>query len=121
MTPSQRIRLGGIAAVVLAAACSSGPEGSAPISGGSAQAGASTTAGAGAGAGTSTGAGTTSTGPTAVAVSAGGGGESTFVCDPPAAPGSFYERTADAFGSAEPASMCAYRGDALLIVNVAAI
>ena len=115
MTPSHRIRLGGLAAVALAAACSSGPEGSATLTGGSASASASTTAGAGAG----TGAGTTSNGPTAVAVSAGGG--STFVCDPPAAPGSLYERTADAFGSAEPASMCAYRGDALLIVNVAAI
>lgn len=100
-------------AIALAAACSSGPEGSATISGGPASSGASTTAGAGAGTGA------TATGATAVSV--GGGGESTFVCDPPAAPGSLYERTADAFGSAEPASMCAYRGDALLIVNVAAI
>jgi hypothetical protein len=118
MTFSQQTRLGEITAIMaiaLAAACSSGPAGSATSNAGGTSPGASPAA--------STGAGTTSTSTsaTAVAVSVGAAGGSTLACDPPAAPGTLYERTADAFGSAEPASMCAYRGDALLIVNVAAI
>jgi hypothetical protein len=50
-----------------------------------------------------------------------GGGDGTFVCDPPAAPGSIYERTGDAFGFTDPLPMCKYRGQVMLIVNTAAI
>jgi hypothetical protein len=53
--------------------------------------------------------------------SGGSGGSGDFVCDPVAAPGSIYERTADMFGSAGPSSMCKYRNDVMLIVNTAAI
>lgn len=44
-----------------------------------------------------------------------------FVCDPPAAPGSFYE-LADAsldIDILDPVSMCQYRGDVVLVVNTA--
>ena len=71
-----------------------------------------------------TGGATATTASVAVAVSASGsgaGGNGDFVCDPVAAPGSIYERTADMFGSAGPSSMCQYRGDVMLIVNTAAI
>jgi hypothetical protein len=58
------------------------------------------------------------------AVGAGGGGGAgggPFVCDPPAAAGSLYAQTGDAFGALDPLSMCQYRGDVLLIVNTAAL
>ncbi len=44
-----------------------------------------------------------------------------FVCDPPAAPGSLYEKDALLQFEFEPTSMCQYRGDVLLIVNTAAV
>jgi len=43
-----------------------------------------------------------------------------FVCDPPAAPGSLYENSANEFSTLIPISMCQYRGDVLLIVDTAA-
>lgn len=43
-----------------------------------------------------------------------------FVCDPPAAPDSLYELSA-LDRSGEESSMCRYRGDVVLIVNVAAL
>jgi hypothetical protein len=51
----------------------------------------------------------------------GAGGSDTFVCDPPAEPGSIWEKTADMFGAVEPVPMCRYRGDVLLIFNGAAL
>jgi hypothetical protein len=51
----------------------------------------------------------------------GSGGGGPFVCDPPAAAGSLYAQTGDAFGALDPISMCQYRGDVLLIVNTAAL
>lgn len=42
-----------------------------------------------------------------------------FVCDPPAAPGSLYEKGAPLQFEVEPTSMCLYRGEVLLIVNTA--
>jgi hypothetical protein len=44
-----------------------------------------------------------------------------FVCDPPAEPGSLYENAATGLFDIDPTSMCAYRGDVLLIVNTAAV
>jgi hypothetical protein len=51
-----------------------------------------------------------------------GVGGSSFVCDPPAEPGSLYELYAESYDieQLEPISMCEYRGDVLLIVNTAA-
>ncbi len=51
-----------------------------------------------------------------------GVGGSSFVCDPPAEPGSLYELFAESYDieKLEPVSMCEYRGDVLLIVNTAA-
>ena len=49
-----------------------------------------------------------------------GGGAAVGSCDPPAAPDSLYERTAETMGL-EQVSLCGYRGDVLLIVNVAAV
>lgn len=51
-----------------------------------------------------------------------GVGGSSFVCDPPAEPGSLYENFAESYDieKLEPVSMCEYRGDVLLIVNTAA-
>lgn len=51
-----------------------------------------------------------------------GGAPAPFVCDPPAEPGSLYELSAPSqdFTVGAPVSMCSYRGDVLLIVNVAA-
>ncbi|MFO0613857.1 MAG: hypothetical protein U0414_14795 [Polyangiaceae bacterium] len=44
-----------------------------------------------------------------------------FVCDPPAEPGSLYENSATGLFDVDPTSMCAFRGDVLLIVNTAAV
>jgi hypothetical protein len=59
----------------------------------------------------------------AVASSSGAGGGSSFVCDPPAAPGSIYERSAVSYdiNAIDPVSMCKYRGDVMLVVNTAAL
>lgn len=43
-----------------------------------------------------------------------------FVCDPPAEPGSIFELQADFKYEENPVSMCRYRGEVILIVNVAA-
>ena len=57
-----------------------------------------------------------------VATGAGGsGGGGPFVCDPPAAPGSIFEKTADQFDVVDPVPMCKYRGDVMLIFNGAAL
>jgi hypothetical protein len=51
-----------------------------------------------------------------------GGAPMTFVCDPPAAPGSLYENAAVSYdiNDIDPVSMCKYRGKVMLIVNTAA-
>lgn len=53
----------------------------------------------------------------------GSGGAMPFVCDPPAAPGSLYEKSAVSYDieAIDPVSMCKYRGDVLLIANTAAL
>lgn len=54
---------------------------------------------------------------------AGEGGHAAFVCDPPAAPGSFFATSAESMDISyiEPQSMCEFRGDVTLVVNVAAL
>lgn len=54
--------------------------------------------------------------------SGGAGGAMSFVCDPPAEPGSLYEHSAESYdvNDIEPVSLCKYRGEVLLIVNTAA-
>jgi glutathione peroxidase len=81
-----------------------------------------TSAGSGAGGSTSASSANSSSSQTAVAASSGAGGGSSFVCDPPADPGSIYEFSAESFdiNQIEPVSMCKYRGDVMLIVNTAA-
>jgi hypothetical protein len=83
----------------------------------------------GAGASTSGSNGSTTAGPTSVAAGPTSGASGTggsmvmpFVCDPPAAPGSIYEHSAESLDVEviDPVSMCKYRGDVMLIVNTAA-
>jgi hypothetical protein len=45
---------------------------------------------------------------------------SSYVCDPPAAPGSLYEKEATQLVNVDPTSMCEYRGQVLLIFDEAA-
>lgn len=73
-------------------------------------------AGAGAVASSSTGIGPGSS-------TTGSGGSGTVPCDPPAAPGSLYEKTAETYDldQIDPVSMCNYRDQVLLIVNTAAV
>jgi hypothetical protein len=92
-----------------AAACS--PEGMATSGAGGAM-----PAGAGGSRGMST---AVSTSVVTGSVGAGGTGGAAPVCDPPAAPGTFYAQAAEQYGSAGPTSMCDYRGDVLLVVNTA--
>lgn len=61
-----------------------------------------------------------SVGSTVATGATGAGGGVGLSCDPPAAAGSLSERTAETMGF-EQVSMCGYRGDVLLIVNVAAV
>lgn len=75
------------------------------------------------GAGGNTGTGTsTSTGMGVVSSTGAGVGGSSYVCDPPAAAGSIFELFAESLDidQIEPVSMCQYRGDVMLLVNVAA-
>jgi len=114
----------GMAALALTAACG----GMTPATTGGGGASASATTGGG-GAQTASGvggmggaAGATASVAVAVSASSGGGvGGGNFICDPVAAPGSLYERTADMYGSAGLSSMCPYRGEVMLIINTAAI
>ena len=49
------------------------------------------------------------------------GGNSGMDCDPPAAAGSLYEKSAKIFPLGPDKSMCSYRGEVVLIVNTAAL
>jgi hypothetical protein len=66
---------------------------------------------------------TIASGPSSTAPSTSGVGGSSYVCDPPADPGSLYELYAESLdpNKIEPVNMCEYRGDVLLIVNTAAL
>ena len=112
MANLDRTRLGITAALAFAAACSaqgnSGPGGQ----------GGAASSGQGSGQGTT---GTSSSHTAVAAVTSGAGGSMPFVCNPPAAPGSIFEATAEAYGALNPVPMCKYRGDVMLIVNVAAL
>ena len=85
-------------------------------------------AGGGGGTGVTTGSGgntstSTSTGMGVVSSSGAGVGGSSYVCDPPAEAGSIFELYAESLDidQIEPVSMCQYRGDVMLLVNVAAV
>lgn len=80
--------------------------------GGVASAGGNGGTGNGAG-GANGGSGNTGTGNT--------GNTSSYVCDPPAEPGSIYEATAISLDidKIDAVSMCQYRGDVMLVVNTA--
>jgi len=47
--------------------------------------------------------------------------DGSFVCDPPAATGSFYELSSLDLGETQTVSMCQYRGDVILVVNTASL
>ena len=110
--------------VSLALAACNGSGGGAP--GGSGGSGASSAGSGAAGPGVggagngSASSATTSTGVTSGSV--GAGGSTAFVCDPPAAPGSIYEHSAESYDidQIDPVSMCKYRGQVALVVNTAA-
>jgi len=61
---------------------------------------------------------TVGVGPTSTGAGTGG---SAFVCDPPAEPGSIWEKTAEAYAEIDPVPMCKYRGEVMLIFNDAAL
>jgi glutathione peroxidase len=66
--------------------------------------------------------GPTTTSSAIASTSTGMGGSSPYVCDPPAAPGSIYEREGTPFYPPfDKISMCQFRGDVMLIVNTAAL
>ncbi len=48
-------------------------------------------------------------------------GDGSFVCDPPAATGSFYAMSSPNLGDSRTVSMCEYRGDVVLVVNTASL
>lgn len=83
-------------------------------------------AGGAGGTGVTTGSGgastSTSTGMSVVSSTGAGVGGSSYVCDPPAEAGSIFELFAESLDidQIEPVSMCQYRGDVMLLVNVAA-
>lgn len=70
---------------------------------------------------TAAGNGTTTVAQTSSQATTGVGGTS-YVCDPPAEPGSLYELAAISYDISvmEPVSMCEFRDQVLLIVNTAA-
>lgn len=82
-----------------------------------------TTGGGDGGAGTTTGTVVASVGPGPVSVSASstGVGGGPPACDPPADPSSLHAREAIDYATFQPVSMCEYRDQVLLIVNVAAL
>lgn len=45
--------------------------------------------------------------------------DSSFVCDPPASPNGFYALSSKDLGQTRDVSMCEFRGDVVLVVNVA--
>lgn len=114
-------RWGAFALTLSALACSSSNTPSSSGEGGSSAQGSG-------GAGQS--ASSSATGPvasSAVSVGSGGfggegGGQSAFVCDPPAPPGSLYELSAESYdlNDLDAVPMCKYRGQVALIVNTAA-
>jgi glutathione peroxidase len=59
--------------------------------------------------------------PDAAAVDGAAPDSGIFVCDPPAAAGSLFELEADFKDAPNPVSLCQYRGQVILIVNVAAL
>ncbi|MDI1479462.1 hypothetical protein [Polyangium sp. y55x31] len=105
-------------------ACSSGGGESTGGEGGTAGAGGVAGPGSGGNAGTTTVASSSSSVGAVASSSAsvGSGGAMSFVCDPPAEPGSLYEHSAESYdvNDIEPVSLCKYRGEVLLIVNTAA-
>ncbi|MFO0550106.1 MAG: hypothetical protein U0271_17060 [Polyangiaceae bacterium] len=124
MTSAAGFGVGLLALTTLACgeSAGAGAGGSGSTTGGSAQGGAG---GAGGEPSAVTSTHSTSTGASmggANGVGGAGGVEAPFVCDPPAEPGSLYERTAESLdiNQVDPISMCKYRGDVLLIVNTAA-
>ncbi len=48
-----------------------------------------------------------------------GAPDAAFTCDPAAAPGSFFELSSPDLGQSRVVSMCEFRGDVILVVNVA--
>lgn len=49
------------------------------------------------------------------------GPDSPFMCDPPALPGSFYALSSPNLGQTRTVSMCEFRGQVVLVVNVASL
>ena len=109
-------QLSGWAATMFALSSLAGCDSDGAASGGSGQGGSSNETAATGTTSVTNGAATTTTQTSGV-------GGSSFVCDPPADPGSLYELYAESQDPLilEPVSMCQFRGDVLLVVNTAAI
>ena len=132
MTGSNGTKLWVVAgAAVLGAACGSGTVGIGSTSSGSAHGGTGGTtshaASVAVAVATSVGAGGMSSAASGGMSSAASGGMSSAAgtgggapaCNPPA--GSFYAQSAQQYGNPTPTSMCDYKGDVLLVVNIAAV
>jgi hypothetical protein len=114
-----RLNYGVAASVLLIAACGSDPIESSPTS----------TSGVGGSGGSSVSNAQSSNNSSQASSSSmvasssttGMGGNSGMDCDPPAAAGSLYEKSAKIFPLGPDKSMCSYRGEVVLIVNTAAL
>lgn len=99
-------KLSGVLLLALAAACGSSEK--------PGTTGPSTTSATGSG-------GTASTTSTQLAVGGFGGSGGAAPCDPAPDPGSLWAQGAVPYTDPNPTTLCAYRGDVLLVVNTAAI
>jgi hypothetical protein len=104
-------------ALQMGAGCSSTADGQ-PAAAGSGESGAG---GKGSGGATSQAMASASSSAVVGPATGAGGGGGAFVCNPPAPPGTIFERTAIKYGEVDPVSMCTFRGDVMLIVNTAAL
>lgn len=107
-------KLSGALILALAAACGSAEKPGTTSSG-------TTTAGLGGATGTTTPSSSTTSSTTLAVGGFGGFGGSTAACDPAPDPSSLWAQSAVPYTDPNPTTLCAYRGDVLLIVNTAAI
>ncbi|MFP6687305.1 MAG: hypothetical protein VB934_21475 [Polyangiaceae bacterium] len=116
-----KLNYGVAASVLLVAACGSDPIESSPTSASSAGVGGSGGSSVSNAQSSNNSSQANSSSMVASSSTTGMGGNSGMDCDPPAAAGSLYEKSAKIFPLGPDKSMCSYRGEVVLIVNTAAL
>ncbi len=116
-----KLNYGVAASVLLVAACGSDPIESSPTSTSSAGVGGSGGSSVSNAQSSNNSSQANSSSMVASSSTTGMGGNSGMDCDPPAAAGSLYEKSAKLFPLGPDKSMCSYRGEVVLIVNTAAL